>query len=224
MGRESLVEIFMKKEHVRDNLLYLRNKIPKPMTELNYSTPFEFLVAVMLSPQTTDKRVNIVTQGLFEKANTPSQVVDLGEANLSLAIRTLGLFRAKAKHIFLMSEVLVKKFNSQVPSKFEDLIDLPGVGRKTAHVLLNGLFKQPVIAVDTHVFRVARRIGFSDKKTVLGVEKDLHKIIPSDYLQDIHNLLVLHGRYTCTAKQPKCSDCKISFCSYAARTPITNKQ
>lgn len=188
---------------------------PTPQTELLYRTDFELLIAVILSAQATDKIVNQATPALFAKAKTPEALIELGEEGLKSFIKTIGLYNSKAKNIIKTARILDQKFNGKVPSSREDLESLPGVGRKTANVILNTLFDQNVIAVDTHVFRVARRIGFSKATTPLGVEKDLMKKIPKPFLKEAHHWLVLHGRYTCKALKPHCSTCPIqAICEY----------
>jgi endonuclease III len=188
---------------------------PTPTTELHYHNPFELLIAVMLSAQSTDVGVNKATAKLFPIANTPEAIIQLGEEKLKDAIKTIGLYNTKAKHILKTCHLLLEQHDSQVPNTRIALEQLPGVGRKTANVILNTAFGQPTIAVDTHIFRVANRIGFAKSKTVLGVEQQLLKIIPDVYLQDAHHWLILHGRYTCTAKKPKCLQCPIyDLCEY----------
>lgn len=194
---------------------------PSPTTELQYSTPFELLIAVMLSAQATDVSVNKATPALFKVANTPKKMLSLGEERLKAAIQTIGLFRTKAKHILKTCEILVAQHHSEVPNTREALEALPGVGRKTANVILNTLFGQPTIAVDTHIFRVARRIPLATGKTPLSVEKTLLKVIPEIYRQEAHHWLLLHGRYVCTAKKPRCPRCLIQdLCEYPEKTPV----
>jgi endonuclease-3 len=203
-------------------LARLRKTILNPATELHYKTPFELLVAVILSAQSTDVKVNKVTAELFTVANTPQKMVDLGETKLKKHIKSIGLFNTKASNIIKTSKLLVDKYNAKVPSKREDLESLPGVGRKTANVILNVIFKQPVIAVDTHIFRVSNRIPLAIGKNPFEVEEKLTALIPKKYRYDAHHLLVLHGRYTCTAKKPHCDKCVINdLCSY--RSPIATK-
>lgn len=184
-------------------------------TELKYNNEFELLCAVILSAQTTDKRVNLVTPNLFKIANNPKQMLELGVEKIASYIKTVGLYQAKSLYLYTMSAQLLKHFAGKVPNNYTDLISLAGVGRKTANVILNTLYKQPVIAVDTHVFRLAKRLALSDGNTPLKVEQDLMKNIAKKYLLVTHNLLVLHGRYICTAKHPKCSQCVIqSLCDH----------
>lgn len=182
---------------------------PNPATELHYSNPFELLVSVILSAQSTDVGVNKATAKLFPIANTPRAILDLGKEDLKRYISSIGIYNNKAKNIIGTCEILVRKYDSQVPDSREALQTLPGVGRKTANVLLNVLFDRPTIAVDTHIFRVANRTGLATGKTPLAVEKTLLKVIPDEYIQHAHHWLVLHGRYICTARKPKCLICPI---------------
>ena len=192
---------------------------PEPTTELVYHSDFELLIAVMLSAQATDKSVNKATAPLFAVANTPEAILALGEAGLKPYIKTIGLANTKAKNIIATCEKLIQKHQSQVPNTREALEALPGVGRKTANVVLNTAFRQPTMAVDTHIFRVANRTGIAPGKTVLAVEKGLIHNIPAEYLLDAHHWLILHGRYTCTARTPKCKTCMISdLCEYPEKT------
>jgi endonuclease III len=192
---------------------------PKPRTELQFSNLFELLVAVILSAQATDVSVNKATPALFAVANTPEKMLALGETGLKHYIKTIGLHNTKAKNIIKTCQILVNQFHSQVPQSRESLESLPGVGRKTANVILNTAFGEATIAVDTHIFRVARRIGLSHGKTPLQVEKDLAAIIPQEYLHDAHHWLVLHGRYICVARKPKCPICPINdWCEYPFKT------
>jgi endonuclease-3 len=193
-------------------------QIPNPTTELNYSTSFELLVAVTLSAQATDKSVNQVTDVLFPLANTPETIFELGEDTLRDTIKTIGLFNSKAKHIIQTCKILLEKYDSQVPETRKELEALPGVGRKTANVILNTIYGQPTIAVDTHIYRVANRTAIATGKTVLEVEKKLIKFIPDDYKVVAHHLMILHGRYTCLATGPKCTDCVVTdLCEYEAK-------
>ncbi len=187
----------------------LRNENPHPKTELNYSSPFELLVAVTLSAQATDVSVNKATDKLFPLANTPETIFALGIDGLKEYIKTIGLFNGKAKHVNQMCAILIKQHNSVVPQTREELEALPGVGRKTANVVLNTAFGQPVMAVDTHIFRVGNRTKIAPGKNVLEVEKRLTRNIPKEFLLDAHHWLILHGRYTCTARKPKCGSCLI---------------
>ena len=193
----------------------LLTQIPNPTTELNYSTSFELLVAVTLSAQATDKSVNQVTDILFPLANTPETIFDLGEDTLRETIKSIGLFNSKAKHIIQTCRILIDKYNSEVPETRKELEALPGVGRKTANVVLNTAFGQPTIAVDTHIYRVANRTAIASGKTVLEVEKKLIKFIPDEFKVPAHHLMILHGRYVCKARSPHCTDCKLlDLCEY----------
>jgi endonuclease-3 len=183
--------------------------IPKPATELEYSTTFELLVAVILSAQATDKGVNIATRKLFKVANTPQAIVELGIEGLESYIKTIGLYHAKAKNILACCEQLIEQHQSQVPNSRAALEALAGVGRKTANVILNTAFGEPTIAVDTHLFRLGNRTKLATGKNVLQVEQKYLKTIPAEFMHDAHHLLILHGRYTCTARNPKCGECCI---------------
>jgi endonuclease-3 len=193
--------------------------IPEPTTELNYANPFELLVAVVLSAQATDKGVNKATAKLFPVANTPQAIFALGEAGLKEHIKTIGLFNSKAKNIIELCRLLLEKHSGEVPDNRADLEALPGVGRKTANVILNTAFGQPTIAVDTHIFRVSNRTGLAPGKTVLEVEQKLDRMTPKEHKQDAHHLLILHGRYTCIARKPRCGSCVIAdLCEYRDKT------
>ena len=185
----------------------LRTNNPQPTTELQYSTPFELLIAVILSAQATDKGVNKATAKLFPVANTPQAIYALGVDGLKEFIKTIGLYNSKAENIIKTCSMLVEQHGSTVPAQREALEALPGVGRKTANVVLNTAFGQPTMAVDTHIFRVANRTGIAPGKDVLEVEHKLVKFIPKEFLQDAHHWLILHGRYTCIARKPKCGSC-----------------
>lgn len=188
---------------------------PQPTTELEYTTPFELLVAVMLSAQATDKSVNLATRKLFPLANTPEKMTELGEADLSNLIRRIGLYRTKAKNILATSKLLIQHHAGQVPKTRAELEKLPGVGRKTANVILNTAFGEPTIAVDTHIFRVANRTGLAPGKNVLEVERKLMKLVPAEFRHDAHHWLILHGRYVCKARKPACGYCCINdLCEY----------
>ncbi len=200
MNKEKRYEIFKR----------WREANPHPKTELNYSSPFELLVAVALSAQSTDKGVNKATAKLFPVANTPQAIYDLGEDGLKEYIKTIGLYNSKAKHIIQACKMLVELHNSVVPENREDLEALPGVGRKTANVILNTAFGQPTMAVDTHIFRVSNRTGIAKGKNVVEVEKKLLRFIPKEFMVDAHHWLILHGRYICVARKPKCAACLIS--------------
>ncbi|MSR13890.1 MAG: endonuclease III [Gammaproteobacteria bacterium] len=193
---------------------------PAPTTELAYSSTFELLVSVILSAQATDVSVNKATRGLFLIANTPAKMLDLGERGLKRHIKTIGLFNAKARHIIATSQRLLEHHDGEVPNSREGLEALPGVGRKTANVVLNTAFGEPTVAVDTHIFRVANRTGLAPGKTPLQVEQGLLEIVPRRYLQHAHHWLILYGRYVCVARQPKCGICKLrNHCEWPAKTP-----
>ncbi len=200
----------MNKQAIEHLFKTLQNIDPEPKTELNYQTPFELLIAVLLSAQSTDIGVNKVTAKLFPVANTPQSFLDLGEENLRPYISSLGLFNSKARHAMQTARILVEQFNGQVPSTRKELESLPGVGRKTANVVLNVVFGEPTMAVDTHIFRVGNRTGLAKGNTPLDVEMALLKVIPDKYLIHAHHWLILHGRYTCTARKPKCFQCPIN--------------
>ncbi|MDO9011428.1 MAG: endonuclease III [Gallionella sp.] len=188
---------------------------PHPKTELEYRSPFELLVAVMLSAQATDISVNSATRQLYPVANTPEAILRLGEEKLREYIQRIGLYKTKAKHVIQTCRILLEQHASQVPQTREALEALPGVGRKTANVILNTAFGQPTIAVDTHLFRLSNRIGLAPGKTVLEVEKKLLKVIPKEFMLDAHHWLILHGRYICRARAPKCAECVIyDLCEY----------
>lgn len=189
--------------------------IPQPKTELIFDSEFELLIAVVLSAQATDKSVNKATEKLFAVANTPEKILALGEEGLKNYIKTIGLFNTKAKNIIALCEKLLEKHNGQVPKTRAELESLAGVGRKTANVILNTAFGEPTIAVDTHIFRVANRIGLAHSNSVLAVEKELERVIPEKFKLDAHHLLILHGRYTCMARKPLCEQCVISgYCEF----------
>jgi endonuclease III len=192
--------------------------IPNPTTELRHNSTFELLIAVILSAQATDKGVNIATEKLFAVANTPESILALGIEGLESYIKTIGLYRAKARNVLATCRMLIDLHGSQVPDTRPALEALPGVGRKTANVILNTAFGQPTIAVDTHLFRLGNRIKLAPGKTVMEVEQKYLKTIPLQYLKDAHHLLILHGRYTCTARRPKCAECCIvDLCEYNAK-------
>ncbi|MBI1943799.1 MAG: endonuclease III [Betaproteobacteria bacterium] len=197
----------------------LRAANPHPSTELAWRTPFELLVAVVLSAQATDKSVNLATAKLFPVAGTPEQIVRMGEEKLIEYIKTIGLFRNKAKNVVALSRILLEKHGGEVPQTREQLENLPGVGRKTANVVLNTAFGQPTVAVDTHIFRVANRTGIAPGKEPLEVELKLLKFTPPEFLKDAHHWLILHGRYVCVARQPKCPQCLLKdLCGYRSKT------
>ncbi len=200
MNKQKRIEIFERFKRIN----------PHPTTELEYSSPFELLIAVILSAQATDVGVNKATSRLYKVANTPQQIYDLGLETLKDYIKTIGLFNTKAKNVIKTCKILIDKHNSIVPDNRKDLEALPGVGRKTANVILNTAFGQPTMAVDTHIFRVSKRTKIAHGKDVLQVEKSLLRLIPKDYLMDAHHWLILHGRYTCKARKPNCQECIIS--------------
>jgi endonuclease-3 len=209
----------MNKKKVAAIFARLKALNPKPTTELEYSTPFELLVAVILSAQATDKSVNLATRTLFKHANTPQAIAKLGVEGLSSYIRTIGLYNSKAKNVIEMCRILLEQHGGVVPQSREALEALPGVGRKTANVILNTAFGQPTIAVDTHIFRVANRTGLAPGANVREVEDHLLKVVPPEYLHDAHHWLILHGRYICVARKPKCPECPIlELCEFREKT------
>ncbi|HHI76175.1 MAG TPA: endonuclease III [Gammaproteobacteria bacterium] len=209
----------MNREKRRQIFERLRAANPHPTTELNYSSPFELLIAVILSAQATDRSVNKATESLFSVADTPQAMLELGEEGLKRHIKTIGLFNTKAKNIIRTCRILVEKYGGEVPRDRKALESLPGVGRKTANVVLNTAFGEPTIAVDTHIFRVANRTGIAPGKTPLAVEKKLLRVVPKEFLKDAHHWLILHGRYTCTARKPRCGSCIIEdLCEYRHKT------
>lgn len=209
MNKEKRTEIFSRFQQAN----------PEPKTELEYSTPFELLAAVLLSAQATDKGVNIATRKLFAVANTPAAIAALGVAGVEEYIKTIGLFRSKAKHLVQTAEILRDQYNGEVPTDREALESLPGVGRKTANVVLNTAFGQPTMAVDTHIFRISNRTGIAPGKDVLQVEKRLLKLVPAEYLLNAHHWLILHGRYVCKARKPECTRCSIvDLCEFKKKT------
>jgi endonuclease-3 len=192
---------------------------PAPATELEYGSPFQLLVAVVLSAQATDKSVNLATRGLFKAAPGPEAMLTLGEEAVAEHIKTIGLYRNKAKNVVALSRLLLERHSGEVPAEREALEALPGVGLKTANVVLNTVFRQPVMAVDTHIFRVANRTGLAPGKDVAAVEAALMKRVPKPYLLDAHHWLILHGRYICTARKPRCPECLIvDLCGYRSKT------
>ena len=192
---------------------------PNPTTELAYRTPFELLVAVVLSAQATDKSVNAATARLYPVASTPAALAALGEEKVADFIKTIGLYRTKAKNVVALSKILLEKHGGEVPARREDLESLPGVGRKTANVVLNTAFGQPTMAVDTHIFRVSNRTGLAPGKDVLAVEERLLKFTPPEFLMNAHHWLILHGRYVCVARKPKCPACLIrDLCEFRGKT------
>jgi endonuclease III len=209
MNKEKRTEIFKRFQQAN----------PEPKTELEYSTAFELLAAVLLSAQATDKGVNIATRKLFAVANTPAAIAALGVAGVEDYIKTIGLFRSKAKHLVQTAEILRDEHNGEVPADREALERLPGVGRKTANVVLNTAFGQPTMAVDTHIFRISNRTGIAPGKDVLEVEKRLLKLVPQEFMLNAHHWLILHGRYVCKARKPECTRCSIvDLCEFKKKT------
>lgn len=199
----------------------LREANPAPKTELRYSSNFELLVAVILSAQATDVGVNAATAKLYRVANTPEAILAIGEDGLKRHIRTIGLFNTKAKNVIATCRILIEQHGSQVPRTREELQALPGVGRKTANVILNTAFRQVAMAVDTHIFRVSNRTGIAPGRTVLEVEKELLRLVPAEFLLDAHHWLILHGRYTCAARKPRCGECPIAdLCEYPDKATV----
>lgn len=209
----------MKLDQRRELFSRLAELNPNPKTELVYSNPFELLIAVMLSAQATDVGVNKATKKLFPVANTPKAILNLGEAGLKKYISTIGLFNSKAKHVMASCEILQNEYDGEVPNTREALEALPGVGRKTANVVLNTAFDMPTMAVDTHIFRVGNRTGLAKGSTVRAVEDKLMKAVPPEYLLNAHHWLILHGRYVCKARKPDCPNCVIrDLCSFKEKT------
>ena len=210
----------MKKENIAPFFATLKADNPQPVTELEYTSVFELLTAVLLSAQATDVSVNKATRRLFPVANTPQAILDLGLQQLEAHIKTIGLFHSKAKHLLQTCQMLVELHNGIVPRSREALQALPGVGRKTANVVLNSAFGEATMAVDTHIFRMGNRTGLAPGKTPLEVELKMLKRIPQEYLVDAHHWLILHGRYVCTARTPHCWECAVSsYCSFKFKTP-----
>ena len=210
----------------RSHIFYvLKEKTPSPTTELIYKTPFELLISVILSAQATDISVNKATKRLFAAANTPEDIISLGLNNLKKHIKTIGLYNNKAKNIIDTCKTLVEKHNGKVPNTRESLENLSGVGRKTANVILNTVFGEPTIAVDTHIFRVSNRTGIATGRNVIEVENKLLRHVPDEFKKDAHHLLILHGRYTCTARNPKCGICIIyDDCEWNNRSKRSNEK
>jgi endonuclease III len=209
----------MNREQIERFFATLQAHNPHPATELEYTTVFELLAAVMLSAQATDVGVSKATRRLFPVANTPQQILDLGLEGLESHIRTIGLYRSKARHLMAACRILVEQHGGQVPRSREALQALPGVGRKTANVVLNVAFGEPTMAVDTHIFRLGNRTGLAPGRTPLDVERQLLQRIPAHYLEDAHHWLILHGRYVCQARKPQCPRCAVSaWCGYAHKT------
>lgn len=210
----------MKKELIEPFFANLRAANPLPTTELEFTNPFELLVAVLLSAQATDVGVNKATRKLFPVANTPQAILDLGLDKLESYIKTIGLYHGKARNLIATCAILVEKYGGQIPRTREELESLPGVGRKTANVVLNVVYGDEVMAVDTHIFRVANRTGLAPGKNPVEVEAALMKRVPTQYLVDAHHWLILHGRYVCVARTPKCWQCGvIQYCDYKPKTP-----
>ncbi|ENV79914.1 endonuclease III [Acinetobacter ursingii] len=208
----------MTKKQIQTFFERLREQRPHPQTELNYSSPFELLIAVMLSAQATDVSVNKATDKLYPVANTPAQIYALGVEGLKHYIKTIGLYNAKAENVIKTCQILLEKHQGEVPQTRAELEALPGVGRKTANVVLNTAFGQPTMAVDTHIFRVGNRTGLAVGKNVLEVEHRLIKVIPKEFIVDAHHWLILHGRYCCIARKPKCNECVVSdVCNWPER-------
>ena len=209
----------MTRTQVRRFFEQLQADNPEPVTELHYNSPFELLAAVMLSAQSTDIGVNKATARLYPVANTPQAILELGEERLKHYISSLGLYNSKARHLIGTCEMLVKQHQGEVPRSRKELEALPGVGRKTANVVLNVLFGEPTMAVDTHIFRLGNRTGLAPGKTPLEVEKELLKTIPQSFMQHAHHWLILHGRYICTARRPKCPQCPVNTeCNWPEKT------
>jgi endonuclease-3 len=209
----------MNKARITEFFTRLRAANPEPKGELNYTNPYTLLVAVVLSAQATDKGVNKATEALFKKADTPQKMMKLGEDGLKDYIKTIGLFNGKAKNVIALSRILIDEHKGQVPRDRDALVKLPGVGRKTANVVLNIAFGEPTIAVDTHIFRVSNRTGLAPGPTVEAVEEKLEKVVPDEFKQHAHHWLILHGRYICKARKPDCAICPVyDLCAYKAKT------
>lgn len=200
LSREQVISVFER----------FKSENPAPTTELIATNNYTLLVSVVLSAQATDKSVNKATESLYQKVDTPQKMLELGEEGLIEYIKSIGLYKNKAKNVIALSKILIEKFNSEIPKTREDLMSLPGVGRKTANVILNVVYGEKTMPVDTHLLRISPRIGLSFGTTPESIEKDLLKIIPDEYMQHAHHWLILHGRYVCTARNPKCSECLIS--------------
>jgi len=210
----------MKPVEVEELFRRLADRIPDPKTELDYSNPYTLLVAVVLSAQATDASVNLATRDLFKRVRTPQAMVELGEAKLRDTIKTIGLFNTKAKNVIALSKALIESHEGAVPADRDTLMELPGVGRKTANVVMNTAFGAETFAVDTHIFRVANRTGLAPGKDPLAVELKLDKVTPAPYRRDAHHLLILHGRYVCKARLPECWRCVVAdLCRYRPKTP-----
>ena len=216
---KKMPKTLLTKQEIEALFTALKKNNPNPKSELNYINNFTLLVAVVLSAQATDKGVNKATKELFALADSPQKMLNLGQEAIIKYIKSIGLYKNKAKNIYQLSKILLEKYDGRVPDDRKSLESLPGVGRKTANVILNIAFKQPTIAVDTHIFRVANRTGLALGKNVLEVEKILEKIIPEKYLLNAHHWLILHGRYVCKARKPLCSTCIIrDYCKYQYKT------
>lgn len=210
----------MKKDQIFDFFSRLAEANPTPRTELEYDNDYQLLVAVVLSAQATDVGVNKATRALFREVETPAQMMELGEDGLKAQIKTIGLFNAKAKNVIALSEILVRDFAGQVPQDRDILTTLPGVGRKTANVVMNTAFGHETFAVDTHIFRIGNRTGLASGKTPLAVEQKLEKRVPGPFRRDAHHWLILHGRYVCKARRPECWRCIVAdLCRYKPKTP-----
>lgn len=221
MSKKKEYQRLMTKEEITRFFTILRNENPEPKTELVYSSTFELLVAVLLSAQSTDVGVNKATVHLFNAANTPQTMFELGEEKIKEYIKTLGLYNSKGANLYKTCEILATKYNGEVPQERAALESLPGVGRKTANVILNTAFRQPTMAVDTHIFRISNRMGLAPGKDVREVEDRLIKRIPKEFLLDAHHWLILHGRYTCVARKPRCESCLVyNECQFLAKTDI----
>jgi len=209
----------MKESQVRELFERFKALNPKPVTELEHSTPFELLVAVVLSAQATDKGVNLATRKLFPVANTPAKILALGPEGLTAYVRTIGLYPGKVRNILATCRILLERYGGEVPRSREALEELPGVGRKTANVVLNSAFGEPTMPVDTHIFRVSNRLGLARGDTPREIEEQLLRRIPAEYLVDAHHWLLLHGRYTCIARKPACPRCPVAdLCEYPEKT------
>ena len=223
MAKERLYKNLPRPKLTRSEIAEIYERLcrenPNPRTELNYSNPYTLVVAVALSAQATDVGVNRATRALFEKADTPQAMVDLGEDIVRDHIKTIGLYRNKASNVIKLSRMILDDFGGDVPTSREDLIKLPGVGRKTANVVMNEAFGQPTMAVDTHIFRVSNRTGMAPGKDPVEVELNLLRVTPDQYMMGAHHWILLHGRYTCVARTPKCYDCRIAdLCRYKPKT------
>jgi endonuclease-3 len=210
----------VKRADVAEFYRRLSERIPEPKTELEYTNPYTLLVAVVLSAQATDAGVNMATRELFRRVQTPQQMLELGEERLREAIRTIGLFNTKAKNVILLSRILVERFDGEVPADRDLLVELPGVGRKTANVVMNTAFGAETFAVDTHIFRICNRTGLAPGKSPLEVELKLDRATPPPFRRDAHHWLILHGRYVCKARRPECWRCVVvDLCRYRPKTP-----